>query len=193
VFDDPIGKSDSVIRRTRRRAYAFRSFEPRRTGRTCALMQERKSGRQKPRRETPSTRPTVSSANRACASRPLPAAPTVRKVPGSYLVHRASLSRGRTFKPGRPRKRAMPAALPILEPGQGLAGIAPEQPIVFAAAGIEYGQGRRDVAAGAAGLLLLDGLALLASVTAFRLLIHVVVALGPALGDLTNHKVSTRS
>ena len=54
-------------------------------------------------------------------------------------------------------------ALLFLEPGQGLAGVAPEQPIVLAAASIEYGQWRRHMPTCAAGLLLLHGLALLAS------------------------------
>src|SRR5262249_20696052 len=60
----------------------------------------------------------------------------------------------------------------------GLAGVAAEQSIVLAVAGIQYGQRRGDVAACAASLLLLHGLALLAGLSAFRRLVH---GMGPFL------------
>jgi hypothetical protein len=69
------------------------------------------------------------------------------------------------------------AASVFLEPGQGLAGVTPEQPIVLAVAGIEHGQWHRDVAAIAASLSMLRGLALLADLSAFRKLAHCERAL----------------
>jgi hypothetical protein len=83
------------------------------------------------------------------------------------------------------------AALRLLEPTQGLAGVAPEQSIVLAVAGIQYGQRRRDVPACAASLLLLCGLALLAGLSAFRRLVH---RMRPSwLCDALSYKVHIRS
>jgi hypothetical protein len=61
----------------------------------------------------------------------------------------------------------------LLEPGQGLAWLAPEQPVGLALAGIEDGHGHDDLPAGAASLLLLDGLSLLAGLVAVRWITHV--------------------
>jgi hypothetical protein len=74
-----------------------------------------------------------------------------------------------------------PVHLLLLEPGQGLAWLASEQPIVLALAAIEHGHGHGDVPAGAAGLLLLYGLSLLAGLFAIRRLTHVRAPLGVAL------------
>ena len=49
----------------------------------------------------------------------------------------------------------------VLEPRQELARIAPKQPIVLTVACIEYGQRCGNASAGAASLLLLDGLGLM--------------------------------
>jgi len=49
----------------------------------------------------------------------------------------------------------------VLEPSQGLARIAPKQPIVLAVAGVECGQRLGSASAGAASLLLLGRLALM--------------------------------
>jgi hypothetical protein len=70
----------------------------------------------------------------------------------------------------RERGRQLRRPLLILKPGQGLAGVAPKQPVVLAGTRIEYGQ-RGHAPACAASLLLLHGLALLASFFVF--LIHV--------------------
>ena len=206
MLDDPIGKNsagrigDSVIRRTKHGACAFARSS---------------YGGQSARAPSSVAAPSCRKENQVDENRgqerhprarqyrqpiePVHPAPPGRSNgqesagflidPSSVAVARQDLQTRAASKSGQRRR-----ALPFLEPGQGLTGVAPEQPIVFAAAGIEDGQGRCDVAAGATGLLLLDGLALLASVTAFRLLIHVIVALNPcALGDLTSYKASSRS
>jgi hypothetical protein len=86
-------------------------------------------------------------------------------------------------RPGQVHFHAVPRAarLGLLEPGQGLAWLASEQPIVLALAGIEDGHGHGEMPAGAAGLLLLHGLSLLAGLVAVRRLTHVRAPLGVAL------------
>jgi hypothetical protein len=78
-------------------------------------------------------------------------------------------------RPGQVHFHAVPRAarLGLLEPGQGLAWLASEQPIVLALAGIEDGHRHGEVPAGAASLLLLHGLSLLAGLVAVRWLTHV--------------------
>ena len=72
----------------------------------------------------------------------------------------------------------------VIEPGQGLARIAPKQPIVLAVAGIEYGQRLGNASAGAASLLLLGELALMPA--------NILIIHGQSLRTaLVSYKVNT--
>ena len=101
---------------------------------------------------TLSTCSPASSANRVDAGRP--PCRYGSEAPG-FLIDPAT------------SEAALRRPLLILEPGQGLARVAPEQPIVLSGTRIEYGQWHGHASACAASLLLLHGLALLASLFIF--------------------------